>query len=338
MKEIILIGSYCNTQIKLDILEKQIDSLKLLNIDILVFGRYPLPSYIQKRCAYFRFDKYNPIIENRTLYHYLHTHGQEINYVFEDYGYAALEQIIKSLGFAKSLNYDIAHWLVYDVDVTEFNLFRLLSLEKLSIHDVVCSKFQKTNDLEQGIDGCSLSFKIHTAYDKLKGNMTKTFYKDLIKRKNKDFISEDFMEECFRVSEIQPYIVSPKPNLPAVLSSTKNRQHGEVPLSLKSSKYFKRCFVGWDLDKGCCVIWMDNILIDITKIKLQLDKSRFLDKKTIINKNGGIEIIPSIDDPLVVVNPKMLKIISINEEVIDEILDIELTNEYYKVNTIKNKL
>ena len=28
MKEIVLIGSYCDTQIKLDILEKQIDDLK----------------------------------------------------------------------------------------------------------------------------------------------------------------------------------------------------------------------------------------------------------------------------------------------------------------------
>ena len=30
--EIVLIGSYCDTQIKLDTLEKQIDSLKLLNL------------------------------------------------------------------------------------------------------------------------------------------------------------------------------------------------------------------------------------------------------------------------------------------------------------------
>ena len=337
MKEIILIGSYCNTQIKLDILEKQIDDLKLLNVDILVFGRYPLPLDIQKKCDYFIFDKSNPIIENRTLYHYLYTHGKEINYVFEDYGYAALEQIIKSLGFAKSLNYDIAHWLVYDVDVTEFYKFRDLSLKKLKNYDVLCHRFAPKNNILSGIDGTSISFKIHTAYDKLKGNMTKTFYKDLIKRKDKDFISEDFMEECFRVSEMQSYIVSPKPNLPAVLSSTKNRQHGDVPLFLKSSKYFKRCFIGWDLDKECCVIWIDNILKDITKIKLQLDKSRFLNEDVKINEKGGIEIIV-IPLSILKIKPKILKIVSINEEAIDEILDEELTDEYYKSNTIKNKL
>ena len=71
MKEIALIGSYCNTKTKLDILENQIDSLKLLNLDILVFGRYPLPLHIQKKCDYFIFDKSNPILKDRALYNYL---------------------------------------------------------------------------------------------------------------------------------------------------------------------------------------------------------------------------------------------------------------------------
>lgn len=328
MKEIVLIGSYCNTKIKLNTLEKQIDNLKLLNLDILVFGRYPLPQYIQEKCDYFIFDKSNPIIEDRVLYNYLFTHGKKINFIFQDYGYAALEQITKSLGFVKSLNYDIAYWLVYDVDTTEFPSFRELSLNKLKEHNAVCHQFLKSDNLPSGIDGTSVSFKVQTAYDKLKSTMTETFYRDLINRTHKTFISEDFMEECFRVSEMNHYMVTPKPSLPAVLSSTNNRKHGEVNNFPKSSKYFKRCFIGWNIDIDKCVIWIDNIIQDINIIKLQIDDNKIINLNVEIDRNGGIETI--ID------KASMLKIISINGEVINELLDPELNDKYYELNIIQN--
>jgi hypothetical protein len=328
MKEIAIIGSYCNTDIKLNILEKQIDKLKLLDLDILVFGKYPLPSYLQKKCDYFIFDKSNPVIEDRVLYHYLYTHGKKINYIFKDYGYAALEQITKSLGFVKSLNYDIAYWLVYDVDVTEFSSFRNLSLKKLLEFDAVCSVFRRSNANCQGLDGTSVSFKVQTSYDKLKGNITKTFYKDLIDRKGNDFISEDFMEECFRIGEVNYYITEEK-NLPAVLSSTVNRKLGEVGDEFpKTSKYFRRCFIGKDVYTNKYVIWIDNILQDVNNIKLQINDGFIVDKNVTKDINGGIEI--NID------KAHMLKIISINDEEINELLDPELNDEYYDVNIIQN--
>lgn len=329
MKEIALIGSYCNTKTKLDILENQIDSLKLLNLDILVFGRYPLPLHIQKKCDYFIFDKSNPILKDRALYNYLFTHGKKINFVFQDYGYAALEQITKSLGFVKSLNYDIAYWLVYDVDTTEFPSFRELSLDKLNEHNAVCHQFiPHSKGLPSGIDGTSISFKIQTAYDKLKSTMTETFYRDLISRTHKDFISEDFMEECFRVSEMNHYMVTPKPNLPAGLSSTNNRKHGEVNNFPKSSKYFKRCFIGWNIDIDKCVIWIDNIIQNVNIIELQIGNDNIISKEVKADKNGGIEII--ID------KASMLKIISINGNPINELLDSELDDRYYKLNIIQD--
>ena len=329
--EIVLIGSYCDTQIKLDTLEKQIDSLKLLNLDILVFGRHPLPQHIQKKCDYFIFDKSNPILKDRVLYNYLFTHGKKINFIFQDHGYAALEQITKSLGFVKSLNYDIAYWLVYDVDVTEFSSFRELSLIKLKNHNAVCHNyFPKSTQFSSGIDGTSISFKVQTAYDKLKSTMTETFYRDLIKRKNKDFISEDFMEECFRVSEMNHYIMKPKPNLPAILSNTNNRKHGEVPSSLlKINKYFKRCFIGLNTDINRCVIWIDNILQSFEEISFMINDKEIITKKNIkANDHGGVEIIIN--------KATQLKIISIDGETINELLDPELTEQYWKINNIKN--
>ena len=118
MKEIAIFGSYCNTKEKLQALENSIKGAKDIGLDVMVFGRYPLPEKVQLQCDYWIFDKSNPVLEDRALNHYFYIHDKYISNWFYDYGYAALEQITKTLGFAKSLNYDIAYWLVYDVNTS----------------------------------------------------------------------------------------------------------------------------------------------------------------------------------------------------------------------------
>lgn len=331
MKEIVLIGSYCDTTEKLEALEKQIDDLKLLDLDVLVFGRYPLPPHIYKKCDYFIYDKSNPITTIRRSANYLLTFGKRIESIFDDYGYAALEQIIKSLGFAKSLNYDIAHWLVYDVDVTEFPKFRDLSLKKLKNHDVIYHKFYPEENIQSGVDGTSISFKVHTSYDKLKGVITKTFYEDLIRKNGFNSTAEDFTEECFRISEMATYLVNPKPNLPARIASTSSngRVFGSVPKSsTKSLKYFKRCFIGRDCNTNQYVIWIDNLFKKVEEIEFQIKDNIIISKKVQMNSDGGIEIIIDKAD--------MLKIISINGEKINELMDEKLDDKYYSKNLINN--
>jgi hypothetical protein len=99
VKEIVIFGSYCNTKEKLAALEKSITDAKALNLDVLVFGRYPIPEKTQKLCDYWIFDKSNPVMLDRALNHWCATHGKYISNWFYDYGYAALEQIVKTLGF-----------------------------------------------------------------------------------------------------------------------------------------------------------------------------------------------------------------------------------------------
>ena len=141
MKEIAIFGSYCNTKDKLIALENSITQAKNLGLDVLVFGRYPIPESTQKMCDYWIYDKSNPIIEERTLNHWYITQDKYISNWFPDYGYAALEQITKSLGFVNNLGYEIAYWLVYDVDLTHFQSFREVCLNKLTKHQIVCHKF-----------------------------------------------------------------------------------------------------------------------------------------------------------------------------------------------------
>ena len=132
MKEIAIFGSYCNTKEKLQALENSITHAKALGLDVLVFGRYPIPESTQRMCDYWIYDKSNPILHDRALNHWFIAEDKYLSNWFMDYGYAALEQITKCLGFANNLDYEVAYWLVYDVDLTEFQSFREVCLDKLN--------------------------------------------------------------------------------------------------------------------------------------------------------------------------------------------------------------
>lgn len=329
MKEIAIFGSYCNTKDKLNALENSIIQAKNLGLDVLVFGRYPIPESTQQMCDYWIYDKSNPVLEDRSLNHWYIHEGKYFSNWFKDYGYAALEQITKTLGFAHSLDYEIAYWLVYDVDLTHFQSFRETCLDKLSSHQIVCHKFTPiSHEPQKGIDGTSVGFKIQPSYTKLKGVITQTFYRDLISRRE-NFISEDFMEECFRVSELDYHILDTPPNLPATLTSTGMRKHGDIPVNFpKTKQYFDHCNVAWDEDNN-------NVNIFIWGIKQPIEQIIF---------DFGVE-----HETLTFIEPTHTKwefnldykpikceIVEINGESINEVLDPELTDLYWDLFKIRN--
>ena len=328
MKEIAIFGAYCNTKEKLAALERSVTQAKDLGLDVLVFARYPVPEYIQIQCDYYIFDKSNPVLTDRALNHWLMVHGRRVNNWFQDYGFAALEQITKSLGFVKSLNYDIAYWLVYDVDLTNFQPFRSQCLELIvNGNNVVCHLFYPESDKPpRGIDGTSIGFKVSSSYDKLKGTITETFYRDLISRRD-NFISEDFMEEAFRISEIGHYILDIKPNLPATLTSTGVRKHGDIPFELsKIREYFYNCNIGWDQDQNNVNVLIWNIIGYITNITFDFG----VDFYTLDNINSN-PISFNLD-----YKPTKCEIISINDEIVGEVLDPEFTELYWDLFKIEN--
>lgn len=63
MKTLIVIGSYPNTQISIDVLKKCIESLRV-HFDIALSTHYPVPTDIQNICDYYLYDSNNEIIEN----------------------------------------------------------------------------------------------------------------------------------------------------------------------------------------------------------------------------------------------------------------------------------
>jgi hypothetical protein len=332
MKEIAIFGSYCNTKEKLQALENSIKGAKDIGLDVMVFGRYPLPEKVQLQCDYWIFDKSNPVLEDRALNHYFYIHDKYISNWFYDYGYAALEQITKTLGFAKSLNYDIAYWLVYDVNTSGLGEFRKVCLDKLQTHHSVCHHFVRDSyQKPQGLDGTSIGFKIQIAYDKLKGTITETFYRDLISRKE-NFISEDFMEECFRISELNYYLMPIKPDLKATLTSTGVRKHGDIPhIFPQTLKYFTKCNIGWDEDNKCPNIFIWNIKQPINYMVIDLGNK-------IINYTSDINLrIDGNVEFLLEEKPLKFEIKAINEVVINETLDPEFTELYWNLFKIKIK-
>ena len=328
MKEIAIFGSYCNTKEKLTALENSITKAKELGLDVLVFGRYPIPESTQQMCDYWIYDKSNPILKDRTLNHWFAVHNKYISNWFLDYGYAALEQITKTLGFANNLDYEIAYWLVYDVDLTHFEPFRQKCLEKLKDYNVVCHKFTPVSGQKpKGIDGTSIGFKINPSYTKLKGVITETFYRDLISRNSTNFISEDFMEECFRISEINYFILDKKPNLPATLTSTGARKHGDIPEYFKETrKFFKHCNIGWD--ENC-----NNVHVLLWEIDSSV-------KSIVFNFGINTKRIDNIVSNKLQFNldykPTKCEILEINNQPINEVLDPEFTDLYWDLFKIRN--
>lgn len=329
MKEIAIFGSYCNTKEKLKALENSITQAKNLGLDVLVFGRHPIPESTQQMCDYWIYDKSNPILEDRALNHWAIAEGKYLSNWFMDYGYAALEQITKCLGFVNNLDYEIAYWLVYDVDLTHFQPFREICLDKLKTYNAVCHQFiPVSHQPPKGIDGTSVGFKIQPSYTKLKGVITQTFYRDLISRRDK-FLSEDFMEECFRISELNYYTLEHKPNLPATLTSTGVRKHGDIPVDFpKTKQYFNHCNVAWDEDNN-------NVNVFIWGIKQTIEQIVF---------DFGIkhETLTFIDPSHTKwefnldYKPTKCEIFEINKQPINEVLDPEFTDLYWNLFKIRN--
>ena len=67
MKKIVLINSYCDSEHKINILNKNIDILKSMNVDIMLYSPIILPDYIYEKCNYFLFIKENKVLNFKTL-------------------------------------------------------------------------------------------------------------------------------------------------------------------------------------------------------------------------------------------------------------------------------
>jgi hypothetical protein len=329
MREIFVVGSYCDTASKIEALENLLHQAKSLGIQTLVFGKYPLPEKTQRLCDYFLFDKDNPFIAGRAICYWHTNHGFRVSDIFPDHGLAALSQITKGLSVAKALNYDIAYWVNYDVDLANFADFS--SAAKLSLSQgshAAGFEFTKMAPLAAGICLTSIAFKLNPASEKLNGILTESLYRRVIES-NSSFYAEDVMLEAVKLSELKYDFLDPALNFPASITVMGDRLNGKfdsgkLPIS---TKYFSNFFIGFDENSGSPGFFIWNTYPPNLEIEIDFGNSI----GTFTNGNS-VYIHETLADP-----PSQCKILSINGEPVNETLDESFSNEYWGRHRIRQE-
>jgi hypothetical protein len=332
MKEIAIVGSYSNTKEKLRLLEECINECKKNNLDVLVYGRYPIPQSTQKLCDYWIFDKSNPVLEGRLMDFWNINNGKKTHKLNNDFGFAAIEQIIKSLGIVKSFNYESAYWINYDVDMTNFKTFIEIWSEKQNQYESIGYEFYTNYGDIKGINTTILAFKINSSYEKLKGYFTITnYYKTNLNTTN---FAEHFIKKCFELSELSHYIMDSSLTPPSKITTNDEglgRRCGIIPETcIKTRKYFQSCFIGEDSDTDKKVIFISNIEIPIKEILFNIGENIISIDSPPLNEHKCIEIVFNNEIPT------KLEVLSINGDIINEELDEVLDGDYWRFNKIES--
>jgi SAM-dependent methyltransferase len=125
LNKVALISTFCDTQEKLDVLEKNIKIVKSHNLDVIAISPFNLPESITKLCDYVFVTKDNPVLEwpVRSMYAWrkvtlngkLHT----IARTYPDYGFAGLTQIKQLSEIALNFGYNQFYHMIYDLKIDE---------------------------------------------------------------------------------------------------------------------------------------------------------------------------------------------------------------------------
>jgi len=332
MKEIVIIGSYSNTKEKLRLLEECIGECKKNNLDVLVYGRYPIPETTQRLCDYWIFDKSNPVLDGRLMDFWNANHGKKTHKLNNDFGFAAIEQIIKGLGIVKSFNYESAYWVNYDVDMSNFQTFIDIWSEKKKDYNSLGYEFYTNYGDIKGINATVLAFNVNTSFEKLKGYFTITnYYKTNLNTTN---FAEHFIKKCFELSELSHYIMDCGLTPPSKVTSNDDglgRRYGEIPkIYDKTRTFFETCFIGTDMDTEKKVIFISNIKRPLKEIKMNLGYGILTIDSPPLNDHKCIEIV--LDNLI----PTKLEVLSINGNIINEELDEIFDEDYWKFNKIES--
>jgi len=145
MKKIVLISTFCDTQEKLDILEKNIKTIKSYNMDVMVISPFYLEKDIVEICDYFFLTKDNPVLDwpVKSMCHWVNYHHNNDKYKFvrtyPDYGFSGLSQVKQLSEIAMNLNYDQFHHIIYDLIIDQNVIDGFLS-------DKICNVYPSKRD------------------------------------------------------------------------------------------------------------------------------------------------------------------------------------------------
>jgi SAM-dependent methyltransferase len=125
VNKVALISTFCDTQEKLDVLEKNIKIVKSHNLDVIAISPFNFPDNITKLCDYVFITKDNPILEwpVRGMYAWrkLSVNGviHEMARSYSDYGFAGLTQIKQLSNIALTMDYNQFYHMIYDIKIDD---------------------------------------------------------------------------------------------------------------------------------------------------------------------------------------------------------------------------
>lgn len=129
MKTLIIIGSYPNTQISIDVLKKCIESLNK-NFDIALSTHYPVNVDIQHMCNYYFYDSENPVIQENN--NPITWFRNELFYLqvkhLKNHSYAAYSSILNALNVLHK-QYSDFFYINGDTLFSETDILKLINLK-----------------------------------------------------------------------------------------------------------------------------------------------------------------------------------------------------------------
>lgn len=132
MKKVALISSYCDSQIKLNVLKNNIKIIKSLGVDVICISPFVIDKEVIELCDYFFITKDNPVLEwpvkamglwKRVIYN---DKELKLTAVYPDYGFAGLTQVKQLSQLSFMFDYDQFYHIIYDIifDETVYEAFR----------------------------------------------------------------------------------------------------------------------------------------------------------------------------------------------------------------------
>jgi hypothetical protein len=124
-KKVALISTFCDTQEKLDVLEKNIKIVKEHGLDTIVISPLSLPESITKISDYVFITKDNPVLDwpKRAMRAWVNVNingePRKISRTYPDYGFAGLTQVKQLSNIALSFDYDQFYHMIYDLKIDE---------------------------------------------------------------------------------------------------------------------------------------------------------------------------------------------------------------------------
>ena len=330
-RELAIIASYANTDLKLKLVEQCILNCQQNGLDVLLYAKYPVPERVYSLCDHYIFDKSNPVIPERTFNVWRTWGNRRMVFVKEEYSFAVMEQIIHGLGFAYNLNYEFAHFFNYDLDLTNFTAYNKTMHELIVENDVVAHKFGRY-DGNIGVLCTQLYFNVQASFPALNPLINLERYKEVTF--GTDRLAEAFFYNCLQTSNLKFDMIAGS-NLPELFAEQSDRLHGRILRKHEPVlKYFENLHLGSVSGNPS----LKKILIYYVKQEIH---RLIVDIGTEILEFNDLHLnltswhtYTFYEIDLIDKNPTQFKILKINNESMEETLDESLNDKYWISNFI----